>query len=394
MIPETQSLVNLYPKSPLFADLSSEARRRLLALSTPRHCEPGEILIREGAVDPYMYVIKRGRVRIEKNTSDGADSHAIVELGSGETFGEMKLVAPAPSSATVIAIEPLDVFFVDLERLRSEPDTTGLREQILTNIARILSARLRSTSTQAVDAMQAEIAQGRLRESAGRFIVYVFAIMSGFGFFLAGLGELGAYRPPQMLLSAFVIFGSAIPMGILMRRGGFRPADYGLTLRGWPRVLRDAVLCTLPVLALLTLLKLGWKLSSPARNTVPLFNPAAIFEGEFHFFKWMAGLFAYSILSLLQELFARSGLQGSIQLFIPRADGKTHWQAILIANLIFASAHAYLGLRFVLASFIPGLFWGWLFARQRSLIGVAVSHSLIGLWALFVLGLQVLVGGR
>lgn len=394
MLPETESLVSLYPKSPLFAELSSEARRRLLALSTPKHYEPGEILVREGALDPYLYVIKRGRVRIQKNTSDGADSHAIVELGSGETIGEMKLVAPAPSSATVVVIEPLDVFFVDLARLRSEPDPTGLKAQILTNIARILSERLRSTSTQAVDAMQAELAQGRLRESAGRFIIYVFAIMSGFGFFLAGLGELGAYRPPQMLLSAFVIFGSAIPMGVLIRRGGFRPADYGLTLSGWPRVLRDAVLCTLPVLAILTLVKLGWKLSRPPHEAAPLFHPAAIFEGEFHFFQWVAGLFAYSFLSLLQELFARSGLQGSIQLFIPRTDGKLHWQAILIANLIFASAHAYLGLRFVLASFVPGLFWGWLFARQRSLLGVAVSHSLIGLWALFVLGLQVLVGGK
>jgi membrane protease YdiL (CAAX protease family) len=35
---------------------------------------------------------------------------------------------------------------------------------------------------------------------------------------------------------------------------------------------------------------------------------------------------------------------------------------------------------------VPGLFWGWMFARQRSIVGVTVSHIVVGLWANFLVG--------
>jgi CRP/FNR family cyclic AMP-dependent transcriptional regulator len=41
-------------------------------------------------------------------------------------------------------------------------------------------------------------------------------------------------------------------------------------------------------------------------------------------------------------------------------------------------------------AFFTGLFWGWLYARQRGLVGVSVSHVLLGMWALDVVDLGVL----
>lgn len=77
----------------------------------------------------------------------------------------------------------------------------------------------------------------------------------------------------------------------------------------------------------------------------------------------------------------------------PTVPGRTNWKAIVIANLLFASAHAYIGFWFCVFAFLPGLFWGWLFARQRSLVGVTVSHILVGLWAIFALGIHAVIGG-
>ena len=31
---------------------------------------------------------------------------------------------------------------------------------------------------------------------------------------------------------------------------------------------------------------------------------------------------------------------------------------------------------------------GWLYARHRTLVGVALSHALSGLWAVFVVGIE------
>jgi membrane protease YdiL (CAAX protease family) len=45
------------------------------------------------------------------------------------------------------------------------------------------------------------------------------------------------------------------------------------------------------------------------------------------------------------------------------------------------------------AAFVPGLFWGWMFAKQRSLVGVTVSHIAVGLWAIFALGVHAIIGG-
>ncbi|HGC5656427.1 hypothetical protein SFB48_01050 [Legionella pneumophila] len=50
--------------------------------------------------------------------------------------------------------------------------------------------------------------------------------------------------------------------------------------------------------------------------------------------------------------------------------------------------HTHLGLTFASLTFIAGLFWGWLFHRQKSLLGVSVSHVILGVWSLFIVGLR------
>lgn len=101
----------------------------------------------------------------------------------------------------------------------------------------------------------------------------------------------------------------------------------------------------------------------------------------------------YAIHSPLQEFVVRAGLQASFQHFRPVEPGRVNWTAIIASNLIFASAHCFLGPGFTFAVFGPGLFWGWMFAKQRSLVGVIVSHIALGLWALFALGVHAVVGG-
>jgi len=67
------------------------------------------------------------------------------------------------------------------------------------------------------------------------------------------------------------------------------------------------------------------------------------------------------------------------------------WRAILVSNAVFSISHQHLGLAYALLVFVPGLFWGWLYQRHRSLVGVCVSHVLIGLWVTGMLDLSALV---
>jgi hypothetical protein len=101
----------------------------------------------------------------------------------------------------------------------------------------------------------------------------------------------------------------------------------------------------------------------------------------------------YVLLSPVQEFVARGVLQGSLQEFLTGRNGVL--KAILISNLIFSTFHLFVSPYFAVAAFLSGIFWGWLYSRHRTLIGVSVSHILVGAWTLYFLGAHcIFLGGK
>ena len=101
---------------------------------------------------------------------------------------------------------------------------------------------------------------------------------------------------------------------------------------------------------------------------------------------WAAMAVLYALHAPFQEFVVRGCLQGALDEFL----SGTNRQAVAIigSNLIFSSFHLHLSMGFALLTLLPGLLWGWLYARQRTLVGVALSHALTGLWAVFVVGIE------
>ena len=156
----------------------------------------------------------------------------------------------------------------------------------------------------------------------------------------------------------------------------------------------QALVWTAPLLLLVLVLKLAWSRWVPSMADQQLFDPTAVFSGRpFDLGFYLIAISLYVVHAPLQKLVARAGLQGTLQNFIPARPGSINWKAILISNLLFASAHSFIGFWFCVAAFVPGLFWGWMFAKQRSLVGVSISHIVVGFWAIFVVGVRVIIGG-
>ena len=89
--------------------------------------------------------------------------------------------------------------------------------------------------------------------------------------------------------------------------------------------------------------------------------------------------------SPLQEFLVRGILQGTLEEFLI---GKYRvLLAILISNLIFSFIHLPLSMFMVALTFFAGLFWGWLYSRQKSILGVSISHFILGIWAESIVGL-------
>ncbi len=89
----------------------------LLAVMRQLEFPPGATVVTEGATDRDLYVVLQGSVRVMRR---GAQ---VTELGPGDFFGELALVARRPRAASVVALTPLKVACLEplaFERLQRD----------------------------------------------------------------------------------------------------------------------------------------------------------------------------------------------------------------------------------------------------------------------------------
>jgi membrane protease YdiL (CAAX protease family) len=177
---------------------------------------------------------------------------------------------------------------------------------------------------------------------------------------------------------------------MMMRRLGYPLAFYGLTTHNWPRAVAESIVLTIPLCAVVVALK--WALLRVAYEAAEkaVFEPfsalnmAAMPQAGVGTLLVMAAIYAFH--APLQEFLVRGTLQSPLQQFLAGAGG--HWTPIVTSNLIFSAFHLYISFGFALVTFLPGLFWGWLYHRHGTLVGVSVSHIMLGLWTVFVVGIE------
>jgi CRP/FNR family cyclic AMP-dependent transcriptional regulator len=76
---------------------------------------PGSVVFREGDAGDEMYIIQRGKVRVSKDFS--GKPHLIAVLEKGEFFGEMAIASRLRRTATVTAIDEVEVLAFDRDGL-------------------------------------------------------------------------------------------------------------------------------------------------------------------------------------------------------------------------------------------------------------------------------------
>ncbi|MCF8025170.1 MAG: cyclic nucleotide-binding domain-containing protein [Desulfobacteraceae bacterium] len=84
---------------PGLKDFETRNLSKLLRLSKIREYEDGELIIREGDNDPWLYFLLSGQLVIKKQ---GVEIGHIKEVG--EIFGEMRIVDSLTRSASVYAV--------------------------------------------------------------------------------------------------------------------------------------------------------------------------------------------------------------------------------------------------------------------------------------------------
>ena len=92
-------------------------------------------IIERGAVEDWLFVVAEGRVRVH------VGDRTLLEAGRGDVVGELSVLAAAPRSASVTAIEPSLLL-----RLRREPfedlleDRPEIARGVISTLVRLLQA--------------------------------------------------------------------------------------------------------------------------------------------------------------------------------------------------------------------------------------------------------------
>jgi serine/threonine protein phosphatase PrpC/CRP-like cAMP-binding protein len=125
----------------LFRYLNYQELVKVGNITDVRHFVVDEAIFTEGDEGDELFVVLTGLVRVQKGAT------TIVQLGSGEHFGEMALIDKEPRSATVTAVEDTRLLVMKrpdfLYLIKHERD---LAVKLLWQFLGVLSARLRNTS--------------------------------------------------------------------------------------------------------------------------------------------------------------------------------------------------------------------------------------------------------
>ena len=92
---------------PLFAPLPPTVLERLASAAVEVQVPPMAEAVTQGARGDRFYVIRSGRATVEVDSAEAG------ELGPGDFFGEIALLRDVPRTATVRALEPLDLFAIE-----------------------------------------------------------------------------------------------------------------------------------------------------------------------------------------------------------------------------------------------------------------------------------------
>lgn len=349
--------------------------------------EKEQVIAKEGEAAKHFFVLIKGDVEVSKHVEYSPDGdHVIAKLNPGELIGEMALLEDKPRSATITAKKASVLIKFNIKEIR---DDISLLSLLSKNIATDLSSRLRHTNQVTVKSLEDKLVEAKARVGLGLFMIAILWFMALYSLSLSLLSHYQKDISNGALISSTILIILSCALFTTMIKGHYSLKRFGLTFDNCKQDILEALILSLPVLFACLAIKAIYLASIGQTSITALISPKDLFTSKTGFnpqLYVMSGL-AYLLLVPIQEFIARGAMQSTFMQLLPEHNRVSKWHAIILANVIFAMAHAHTNLAFAIGSFILGLFWGWLYQRQQSLFGVIASHLFVGGFILFAMGL-------
>jgi CRP/FNR family transcriptional regulator len=221
-----EDIVQLLQGVTVFEALAPDDLRRVAQVAVPRRFAAGQVIFREGDASDTCYVVRRGHCRAVRENIDGR-TIALAHFGPGDIFGELAMFDDERRSATVEAVDDLEVLgipgvdfrglltrFPDIavklvialgRRLRAANERLARQsfQTVQSRVAAVLAQLVEQATHEGaaerdvqITATQADLAKlaGSSRESASRFL----AVLERAGVISQGRGRLTVHDPAAL----------------------------------------------------------------------------------------------------------------------------------------------------------------------------------------------------
>ena len=315
--------------------------------------------------------------KIENTTYD------IGLISDQDILNKHALIGSGESTLQIQALQPMELLLVDIKLIRSfEKEDHKLYSQLIKNTLKsALSTQQESFNYLTIQNEQKQqLLQAQVQ--AGRFIVVSILMLIGYVFLMGVLDYINKLVGNSIVATSLLIIGGLLLLRNLFVYSHVPLKEYGFHLNHWKKDSTEAILWTIPFLTLFTLAKYAAVLYYPevVGHKVLEFGDRVQEDG--------IGIimligFSYTLGTFIQEVICRAGIQGSLNNLL---QGKNaNFFSVLISTTFFAVLHYHFHPVVAILIMIPGLFWSIMYQKQRGLLGVTISHALVGLWGTLVL---------
>jgi len=364
-----------------FPPLPEEIMKILSSVAIKKQFAEGEYLIKEKQKNRSFFIIEEGEVEIFKG------DFPVGVVNKGDILGESALNGGL-TNASAQALRPVEVFEVSVDALAEKLTKEQLLEIKNAIFERILD-KLSKVNKLASFMIRQHFEDDKTRALMSRFIIFVLLLVFLYVFAIQSVTILKLTLISSSIISVPILLICGIVMFGMMKRSHYPLKTYGFTLENWKKSIVESIVWTIPVLFAFVICK--WILihTIATFSSLPLFDISPdLNKGAPHVGPAAVALLviSYTLFVPVQEIIYRGAMQSSLQQFLTGKNKTT--LAILVSNIPFSMIHFHLSVILVITTYILGVFWGYMYARQKNLIGVSVSHFLVGLFAFFILGLQ------
>ena len=348
--------------------------------------------------DTRLPVITWGEAEMLQSAQlpDGEEvEHRVVLLEAGNLLGTFNFMSPPvgqkyPKVRTTRSTEVVILEFGDED---PNSELSVIRNKVKMAIGTIMSQRINYSDKALAISLTQQLAETRLKRTAGGYVITMACLLGFYTLAMRGVVDSDLKGAARAFSSVVMILIFAMPLFAILRKGSINARDLGLTFRGARAAAIDAVMLSSVFLGILIVAKALFVTYVPAYQSGTVFELSKTFTrytsaGDVDWVFYALNICMYALFVPVQEIIARCGLQSLLVEFLYGSDTRRAVTAILVSNIVFAAAHSHLNVGFAAVTFVGGLFFGWVFHRNRSLVGVSIAHFIMGGAAMYALGLE------